>query len=64
MTQQEFNDLIEELEYELEQAKDLLRQAQEDDHAELIKKAKREIREWERKIINTQYEWRDRVSGN
>ena len=53
----QFDDLIEELEAELEEAKDLLRQAEEDNHDELIAKTEREIRNIERKISNTKYEW-------
>jgi hypothetical protein len=43
MTQQEYEDLIEELEYELEQANDLKSKAVEDNHDELVKTANTQI---------------------
>lgn len=58
MTQQDFEDLIEQLEADLEEAKDLLRQAEEDGNKRMINQAQNDITRAVRKMSQVKADWR------
>jgi len=58
MTQQEFEDLIEQLEAYLEEAKELLRQAEKDGNKRMINQAQKDITRAVRKMIQIKADWR------
>lgn len=57
MTKQEFDDKIEQLEGELDEARDLLRQAEEDGNKRMINQAQNEISRIVRKMSNLKSNW-------
>jgi predicted nuclease with TOPRIM domain len=57
MTKQEFDDKNEQLEGELEEARDLLRQAEEDGNRRMINQAQNEISRIVRKMSNLKSNW-------
>ena len=57
MTQQEFDDLIEQLEAELEEARDLLRQGEEEGIKRVIDQAQNEISRIVHRMSSLKHDW-------
>jgi F0F1-type ATP synthase membrane subunit b/b' len=57
MTQQEFDDLVEQLEAELEEARDLLRQGEEEGVKRVIDQAQNEISRIVHRMSSLKHDW-------
>ncbi len=57
MTKQEYDNLIEQLEADLEEARDLLRQAEEDENRRMINQAQNDIGRITRRMSQVKYDW-------